>query len=91
MPLLDRQFLKELIYNLVFTFVVISSIFMIGAVVGLLHKHPEMDILLFINLIPFQMLQGLPFVLPMSMLISDMTLRNSAGGVFLLRRTASLS
>jgi len=75
---LDRQFLKEICYHLLFTFVVITATFLVGASVALLHRFPGMKLSLFLLVSGFSLLNGLIYILPMSMLITVVTVYGRA-------------
>ena len=56
--------------GMLFTFVVITSVFLVGGAVSILYKEPDLDLLVFLQALPFELLHGLVFVLPLSTLIS---------------------
>ena len=73
LSILDRSLLKELLSNMVFTLVVITSIFFTVGAVELLHKWPGIDPALLLQALPFLFLSQMEFVLPLSLLIAVVT------------------
>lgn len=70
MTILDRQFLKELTLNFVFTFVVITAIALFAIATVAFYRFPELDLLLFATLVRWSFVQALVFLLPLSLLIA---------------------
>lgn len=69
-PILDRYLIKELVYNLIFVFVVVSSIFIVGIAVKVLYQYSGLNLLAILQVVPPMLLRVLEFLLPLSTLVS---------------------
>lgn len=70
MILVQRYIFKELVYNFLFTFVVIALIMLLAMSVKLVFKFPALGLLLLVQNIPIMLAASLTMVIPASVLVS---------------------
>jgi len=70
MILVQRYIFKELVYNFLFTFVVIALIMLLAMSVKLVFKYPALGLLLLVQNIPIMLAASLTMVIPASVLVS---------------------
>jgi len=70
LTVLDRQFLKELTLNLVFTFAVITTIAVFAIATVAFYQLPDLGLSTYVELVRYGLVQALPFLLPLSLLIA---------------------
>lgn len=70
MIIVQRYIFKELVYNFLFTFVVIALIMLLAMSVKLVFKYPALGLLLLVQNIPIMLAASLTMVIPASVLVS---------------------
>jgi len=70
MILIQRYIFKELLYNFVFTFVVITMIMLLAMSVKVIFKFPALGFLMLMKNIPIMLAASLTIVIPASVLVA---------------------
>jgi lipopolysaccharide export system permease protein len=70
LAVLDRKFFAELLLNALFTFVVITTVALIAIASVAFFRYSELDLVLYLSLVRFMLIQALSYLLPLSMLIA---------------------
>ena len=73
MILLQRYIFKELLYNFIFAFVVISAVVLLASLFQVLYKYPMLGLDMLVTLVPFMILAIMSIVLPAAVLVSVVT------------------
>lgn len=70
LAVLDRKFFFELLLNAAFTFVVITTVALLAIASVAFFRAPHLDLVLYLSLVRFMLIQALSYLLPLSMLIA---------------------
>jgi lipopolysaccharide export LptBFGC system permease protein LptF len=70
LAVLDRKFFAELLLNALFTFVVITTVALIAIASVAFFRFSQLDLVLYLSLVRFMLIQALSYLLPLSMLIA---------------------
>jgi lipopolysaccharide export system permease protein len=73
MILIQRYIFKELVYNFVFSFVVISVVVLLASMMQVLFKNPEVGLDMVVRVIPLMVLGIMSIVFPAASLVSVVT------------------
>lgn len=73
MILIQRYVFKELFYNFLFSFAVISLVVLLAAFLKTMFEYPELDLGMAVKLIPFILLEIMPIVVPSASLVAVVT------------------
>lgn len=73
MILIQRYVFKELFYNFLFSFAVISIVVLLAAFLRVIFQHPELDLGMAVRSIPFILLEIMPIVVPSASLVAVVT------------------
>ncbi len=73
MILIQRYVFKELFYNFLFSFAVISLVVLLATFLQVIFKHPELDLGMVVTSVPFMLLGIMSIVVPSASLVAVVT------------------